>query len=163
MIVIQLLVTVRAVSRQIHAFVPCKFAPFQTIVFFVEHLQRLQSNVLFGRLPLQISKGLPQRQPPFIFSYVQGRVVLFASAAEGNSSAANQKRHHEKQAGGVDVEIEVFHLTAAAAQKQDNEQNPCAVASAKASAAVFAVSASAVVKHSVEHILPPFAEQSALY
>ncbi len=112
---------------------------------------------------MQISKGLPQRQPPFIFSYVQGRVVLFASATEGNSSAANQKRHHEKQAGGVDVEIEIFHLTAAAAQKQDNEQNPCAVASAKASAAVFAVSASAVVKHSVEHILPPFAEQSALY
>ena len=162
MIVVQLLVTVRAVSRQIHAFATCNLH-VSDCCFFVEHLQRLQSNVLFGRLPLQISKGLPQRQPPFIFSYVQGRVVLFASATEGNSSAANQKRHHEKQAGGVDVEIEVFHLTAAAAQKQDNEQNPCAVASAKASAAVFAVSASAVVKHSVEHILPPFAEQSALY
>ncbi len=33
MIVVQLLVTVRAVRRQIQAFAPCKFAPFQTVVF----------------------------------------------------------------------------------------------------------------------------------
>ena len=33
MIVVQLFLAVRAVSRQIQAFAKCKFAPFQTVVF----------------------------------------------------------------------------------------------------------------------------------
>ena len=79
---------------------------------------------------------------------------LFAFRSDFKSAAAHKQGNHQYQAARVDIEVEVTHFTAAAAQKQDYKQNPSAVATAKASAAVFA--ASAVIKHTVEHSLPPF-------
>ena len=87
---------------------------------------------------------------------------LFA-AADGKSAVAEQQCHNQNQATRIDVEMEVFHLAATAAQKQDNQQNPSAVATAKAAAFFATATAVAVVKHSVEHFLPPFRRNSAQF
>ena len=83
------------------------------------------------------------------------RTQLFALGSDLKSAAAHKQGEHQYQAARIDIEVEVSHFTAAAAQEQDYQQNPSAVATAETSAAVFAT-ASAVVKHTVEHSLPPF-------
>ena len=77
--------------------------------------------------------------------------MLLAVGAEFQSAATEQKSGHEKQASGVDVEIEVSHFAAAAAKEQHKEQNPSAVAAAKNAAVVVAAAAAAVIEQSVEH------------
>ena len=52
--------------------------------------------------------------------------------------------------------MEVFHFAASAAQKQYNQQNPSAVATAKATAFFATATAVAVVKQSVEHSFTSF-------
>jgi len=78
-------------------------------------------------------------------------VVLFA-VTEIDSAAANEQCDHENQAAGINREAEISHFSATAAQIQDNEQNPSAVATAQASAFIAAATAAvAVIEHSVEH------------
>ena len=105
----------------------------------------------------------------FIFCYVQEEktVKLFAAVAKLNSAAAEKQRNQENQAAGIHAETEALHLATAAAQEQDNEKNPSAVAAAHKSAAAATVAVTVVaviaatvafVKHSVEHIYLHFAE-----
>ena len=58
----------------------------------------------------------------FLFRYVQGvSRTLFAFGSEFESAAAHKQGKHQYQATRVDIEVEVAHFTAAAAQKQDYE------------------------------------------
>lgn len=85
---------------------------------------------------------------PFQFcAYVRW---LFA-VAQFQTAAAKQQCAHQQQAGGVDAKVKVSHFTATATQKQQNEQNPGAVATAKCRSALTAI-AVAIVKQSVEHL-----------
>ena len=110
---------------------------------------------------------------PFVFCYVQEEKTagLLAIRAELNSAAAIKQTQQENQAAGVHAEREASHFATAAAQEQDDEKNPSAVAAAHesaAAAATVAVTVTAVVaavvatvafvKHSVEHIYLHFAE-----
>ena len=82
-------------------------------------------------------------------------VQLLALGGQLQTAACAQKGEHEDEAAGIDVKVEIFQLTAAAAQKQDDKQHPCAIATARA-AVVASAAATAVVKQTVEHVLPPF-------
>ena len=77
--------------------------------------------------------------------------VLFA-VAEIDSAAAIQQSKNENQAAGINRQAEISHFATAAAQIQDDKQNPSAVATAQASAFFAAATAAfAVIEHSVEH------------
>lgn len=76
---------------------------------------------------------------------------LLVAGTKGKSAAAHQKCQHKNQTAGVDVEVEVSHLSAAAAKEENYQQHPCAVAASEAAALIAAAAAVAVVKHSVEH------------
>ena len=76
---------------------------------------------------------------------------LFA-VAKFQSATAKQQCAHQQQTSGVDAKVKVSHFAATATQKQQNEQNPSAVATAKGRAALTAI-AVAIVKQSVEHLL----------
>ena len=88
-------------------------------------------------------------------------VQLLALGGQLQTAACAQKGEHEYEAAGIDVKVEIFQLTAAAAQEQDDKQHPCAIATARA-AVVARAAATAVVKQTVEHVLPPFCRNSAL-
>ena len=49
------------------------------------------------------------------------RTELFAFGSDFKSAAAYKQGNHQNQATRVDVEVEVSHFTATAAQKQDYE------------------------------------------
>lgn len=84
---------------------------------------------------------------PFQFcAYVRW---LFA-VAKFQTATAKQQCAHQQQAGGVDAKVKVSHFTATATQKQQNEQNPCAVATTVRHA--LTAIAVAIVKQSVEHL-----------
>lgn len=87
------------------------------------------------------------RRCPFQFcAYVRW---LFA-VAKFQTATAKQQCTHQQQAGGVYTKVKVSHFTATATQKQQNEQNPCAVATAVRHA--LTAIAVAIVKQSVEHL-----------
>ena len=90
---------------------------------------------------------------------------LLAAIAKLNSATAEKQCNQENQAAGIHTETKALHLATAAAQEQDDKQNPSAVASAHesataatAAAVVFVTATVAFVEHSVEHIYLHFAE-----
>ena len=86
------------------------------------------------------------------FAMYKGYLALFATT-EIDSAAANQQSQHENQAAGINRQTEISHFATAAAQIQDDKQDPSAVAAAQASAFFAAAAAAvAIVEHSVEHI-----------
>ena len=86
-------------------------------------------------------------------SYV---VLLFALGRKFQTAASHKQCKHKYQAARIYVEVETLHFAAAAAQKQYDEQNPSAIATAAKATVVAAASATAVVKQTVEHSVPPF-------
>ncbi len=53
--------------------------------------------------------------------YRRDQSNLFAFGSDFKSAAAHKQGKHQYQAARVDIEVEVTHFTAAAAQKQDYE------------------------------------------
>ena len=99
--------------------------------------------------------------------------VVGALLAKLNSATAEKQCYKQNQATGIDAERKALHLATAAAQKQQDQEYPSAVAATHESAAatvvatatavsaavvVVATAAVAFVKHSVEHIYLHFAE-----
>lgn len=71
-----------------------------------------------------------------------------------NAATAEKQRAHKNQASWVDAKAKVLHFATAAAQKQQNEQNPCAVATTVVCVTALATAvAMTIVKQSVEHFL----------
>ena len=107
-----------------------------------------------------IQKASPQGEAFFVVCYVQESAFgLFAAVADRYSAGAEEERRKQDQAARIYVETEISEFSAAAAQEQDDQKYPGAVAAAEshsASAAASAVAVSvafvvAVIKHTVEH------------
>ena len=94
------------------------------------------------------------------------RFSLFAFRTDLHSAAAEQQSDQKDQAARIYAQAKTFKFSTAAAQEQDYEQNPSAVAAATEhsaataamTAVVSAAFAAAVVKHTVEHFYLHFAE-----
>lgn len=97
--------------------------------------------------------GNAKTRSRFVFGYVQGCLLRMVAqrwlfvATKGQSAATNQQSENENQAARINAEIEIFHLSATAAKKENNQQNPRTIATV-----FFAAAVAFVVEHSVEHI-----------
>lgn len=79
-------------------------------------------------------------------------MLLSATVLYCQAAAAHKQRYHQDKTCGVDGETEVVHFTAAATQKEDDEQYPCAVSQTATTAATCIGSTGIfIVEQSVEH------------
>ena len=81
---------------------------------------------------------------------------LFATVVDFQATTAKEQCAHQNQAGWIDAQAKVSHFATTATQKQQDEQNPCVVATTARCGAFATIWAWAVIKQSVEHIIPPY-------
>ena len=77
---------------------------------------------------------------------------LFATVVDFQATTAKEQCAHQNQAGWIDAQAKVSHFATTATQKQQDEQNPCVVATATR-CLVTAVWAWAIIEQSIEHFL----------